>query len=230
MMIGAFAVATLHAAETPKPAQAVPAQSQKQGGKPATALSPNQAVKAPEQAGPPSVPKAPTQLTAASPAGTKVILAWKDQSSNEQGFEIERRSGSEPFKNISYAIANVVTVDDRTVSPGNTYTYRIRAYNTAGVSAYSNEASATVTMPASAIQCPPLSGTLSCKVPEKSVPQGWKTTDYGLNVTYTFNQATVFQGDLMCTYNVPAGTVSIFKPVPAGKTCKDVDRKYFECN
>lgn len=230
-----FFVVTSHAADTARPAgQVAPVQAQKQTGKPAQVAPSVKAqatqVKAPEQAGPPVAPKPPTNLTATSPTGTRVVLTWKDNANNEQGFEIERRTPTTSFKNIGNTIGNLTTTDDLTVSPNNTYIYRMRAYNTVGTSPYSNEATVTLKMPTTAVQCPPLSGHLSIRIPGEIVPAGWQTTDYGVNVTYTLNQATVFLGKLECVYNVPAGTVAMHAPFPAGKTCKDVDRKYFECN
>ncbi len=229
IMILVFVAATSYAADTAvMTAQAVPAKVQNKAVKPVQA-QPAQ-VKAPEQAGPPAKPNAPTNLTAVGPTGTHVTLTWKDNANNEQGFEIERRTPATAFKLLGGTIANLTTMDDLAVSPNNTYIYRIRAYNTAGVSVYSNEATVTLKMPSTAVQCPTLPvGELSVRIPAQGVPGGWQTTDYIINMTYTLNQATVFQGKLHCDYNVPGGTVAMFAPFPAGKTCKDVDRKYFEC-
>lgn len=72
-------------------------------------------------------------------------LSWTDQSSVEQGFKIERAIGTGgSFTQLATVGANVRSYTDSTVSPGNTYCYRVRAYNAAGISAPSNQACANV--------------------------------------------------------------------------------------
>jgi hypothetical protein len=86
------------------------------------------------------VPTAPSTLTATAAPGSKVNLAWLDRSSNEDGFEIERCPGSlcVSFTQIFTVGPNVSTYADTGLSAGTTYRYRVRAYNTAGNSSYSN--------------------------------------------------------------------------------------------
>jgi regulation of enolase protein 1 (concanavalin A-like superfamily) len=88
-------------------------------------------------------PDAPTGLTATA-AGTKIDLAWIDASSNEAGFTIERSSDGVSFAQIASVGANVTAYGDATAASGVAWTYRVRAFNNAGVSAYSNTASATL--------------------------------------------------------------------------------------
>jgi PKD repeat protein len=79
---------------------------------------------------------APSNLTGNS-SGTSVSLSWKDNSSNESGFYIERApSGSTSFTRVGTVAANVTTFKN---SPGKgTWTYRVQAYSGSTVSAYSN--------------------------------------------------------------------------------------------
>ena len=103
------------------------------------------------QAAPP--PAAPTNLTAVLKAGPQVLLTWRDNAANETGFVIERQVGGGAFS----VLANVgprtgtgnvtVTYTDTTVTPGNTYGYRVAAVNAGGMSNYSN--TATVNLPTS---------------------------------------------------------------------------------
>ena len=73
-----------------------------------------------------------------------VSLAWNDNSSNESGFKIERKTGSGgSYSQMATTGQNVAAYIDNSISPGNTYYYRVRAYNGAGDSAYSNEFSIT---------------------------------------------------------------------------------------
>jgi titin len=92
---------------------------------------------------------------AQTPTQTATIkLSWQDNSDNEKGFEIERSLGGEAsFAAVAKVGANVVNHDDViTGDPGNTqYCYRVRAFNDAGTSGYTNTACATTP----AIEVPP---------------------------------------------------------------------------
>jgi hypothetical protein len=93
-----------------------------------------------------SVPAAPSSLTAQASGSdnTKIKLAWTDSSSNETGFKIERCGGSgcTSFTEIDQVGAGATSYSSKNLIPNTTYTYRVRAYNGAGNSAYSNTASA----------------------------------------------------------------------------------------
>ena len=69
-------------------------------------------------------------------------LTWKDNSTNEVGFKIERSSNGKTFTQIATVSANVTGFGDYNLPKGNKYTYRVRAYNAGGDSAFSNTASA----------------------------------------------------------------------------------------
>ncbi len=88
-------------------------------------------------------------LVGLSPAfAAQLTLTWADVSTNEDGFKIERKTGTAGvYGQIATVGARTTGYVDATVSPGATYCYRVRAYNSAGNSAYSNEACAA---PASA--------------------------------------------------------------------------------
>uniref|UniRef100_A0A7C3MIS0 Fibronectin type III domain-containing protein n=1 Tax=Dictyoglomus thermophilum TaxID=14 RepID=A0A7C3MIS0_DICTH len=89
----------------------------------------------------PTKPNAPTDLTAEVVSGTEVRLAWKDNSNNEEGFKIERKTLDGEWSEIATVGANVNTYNDTGLTPGTTYYYRVKAYNSAGDSDYSNEVS-----------------------------------------------------------------------------------------
>ncbi len=81
---------------------------------------------------------APSSLAGSGSKG-KASLAWKDNSSNEEGFRIERApSGSTAFVVAGTRPANATSYSE-SVSRGN-YSYRVQAFNssTGAVSAYSN--------------------------------------------------------------------------------------------
>jgi hypothetical protein len=80
--------------------------------------------------------------------GTGIHLTWKDNSDNEDEFEIERKEGDGAFAKIASVAFDISQLHDTGVSAGRSYTYRVRAIASAGKSAYSNEA--TMAAPASA--------------------------------------------------------------------------------
>ncbi len=90
----------------------------------------------------PGTPAAPTGLTAAAVSNSQINLAWTDNSGNEDGFKIERGTNGNTFAQIAMLGPDVKTYQDTTVAANKRYYYRVRAYNTAGDSAYSNTANA----------------------------------------------------------------------------------------
>ena len=69
-------------------------------------------------------------------------LNWQDNSDNEDGFKVERKTPSIPgdtFGEIGQVGPNVATYQDA-VTDGQQRCYRVRAFNAAGDSAYTNEA------------------------------------------------------------------------------------------
>lgn len=89
------------------------------------------------------IPAAPSNLTASANT-TQVTLGWFDNSSNETGFSIERSVNGGQFSVLQSVGANVIGYVDSAVSAGNTYTYRVSAFNGSGTSSPSNTASATL--------------------------------------------------------------------------------------
>lgn len=92
-----------------------------------------------------SVPlNAPSGLNAAAASSSGINLTWADNSNNETGFRIERKTGDGgTYSEITAVGANVTGYDDAGLNPATLYYYRIKAYNPAGSSGYSNEAGAT---------------------------------------------------------------------------------------
>ncbi|MSU34128.1 MAG: fibronectin type III domain-containing protein [Pedosphaera sp.] len=93
----------------------------------------------------PLPPTAPSGISAMVISATQINVAWVDNSSNETGFQLEQAKGSGSFTLIATLGANTTGYSDLTVLQTTQYTYRVRAYNSGGNSAYS--ASVTVTTP-----------------------------------------------------------------------------------
>jgi parallel beta-helix repeat protein len=90
-----------------------------------------------------TIPVAPSNLTATAVSGSQINLSWADNSTNETGFEIERKTGSGSFSQVATVLAGITTYSDASLSPLTAYTYRVRAYNATGNSSFSNEVSVT---------------------------------------------------------------------------------------
>ncbi|MDD5224893.1 MAG: SUMF1/EgtB/PvdO family nonheme iron enzyme, partial [bacterium] len=93
-------------------------------------------------------PAAPANLQAAAVSASQVDLTWSDNSSDESGFQVERKrgAGGEYFP-IYASSAGVTNWSDSGLGGGpesETYFYRVSAYYPGGHSAYSNETAATV--------------------------------------------------------------------------------------
>lgn len=88
----------------------------------------------------PPTPASPTDLTANAVSKSQIDLAWADNSNNEDGFRVERCTGSActGFAQVAQVGANVKAYSDILLSRNTTYRYRVRAFNAAGVSGYSN--------------------------------------------------------------------------------------------
>jgi len=103
---------------------------------------------------PATTPAAPTNLSAAYQTGPQIALTWTDNATNETGFVIERALDGVNFSVLVSVAARSntgsVSYADTNVAPGVTYTYRVAAINAAGISAYSNLASASVPTPPAA--------------------------------------------------------------------------------
>ena len=90
------------------------------------------------------LPSAPNALTATATAYNSIRLDWADQSADESLFRIERAlSGSGPWSEIGTVAANTTTYTDASLQPAVAYYFRVRSFNGAGASAFSDPASAT---------------------------------------------------------------------------------------
>ncbi len=124
-------------------------------------------------------PYAPANLAATAISSAQIDLSWTDNSSNETGFKIERKTGANGvYGEIGNVGANITTYVDVGLSSNTTYYYRVRAYNASGDSSYSNEASAA-TSPSSII-------TLTITSP----PNGATINGPDVGVMGTVNNAT----------------------------------------
>lgn len=88
-------------------------------------------------------PAKPSNLTANAVSRSVINLTWIGNSDNETGFKIERSTNGSTFVQIGTTGADTTTYSSGGLKRNTTYSYRVRAYNAAGDSAYSDTASAT---------------------------------------------------------------------------------------
>ena len=91
-------------------------------------------------------PAAPSDLTATAVSTSQINLTWKDNSTDELGFTLQRKIGAggtySPFDTVAVG-ANVTSYSSTGLLANTNYFYRVRAFNLTGNSAFSNEANAT---------------------------------------------------------------------------------------
>jgi regulation of enolase protein 1 (concanavalin A-like superfamily) len=90
------------------------------------------------------VPSAPSGLTSVVAANGRMNLSWTDNSNNETGFVIERKTGAGgTYAQVATVGANATSYSDGGPAPGTQYFYRVRAANGTAASAYSAEVNST---------------------------------------------------------------------------------------
>ncbi|HEX4960089.1 MAG TPA: matrixin family metalloprotease [Thermoanaerobaculia bacterium] len=91
-----------------------------------------------------SAPAAPQKLTAQAISNTSVVLNWRDRATNEDTYRVEVKVGKNKYNEIKQLPANSITVQIDNLTPGTTYTFRVRA---AGGGKFSPYAAVNVTLP-----------------------------------------------------------------------------------
>jgi hypothetical protein len=121
---------------------------------------------------PVAVPKAPASLALTVSSSSSITLKWRDYSSNESGFVIERSLNGTTFAQIATVGAGIITFKDTFLSPLTKHWYRVCAYNSGGNSAYTAVVAAT-TVAIPPIPNAPTLPTLTV-VNNASLKLGWK--------------------------------------------------------
>ena len=87
-----------------------------------------------------STPSNPSVATLSEITATAMKLTWTDNSSNEDGFKIEKSTDGVSYSQIGTVVANVLEYTGAGIiflDPNTQYWFRVRAYNASGNSGYS---------------------------------------------------------------------------------------------
>src|SRR6476620_11678736 len=90
-----------------------------------------------------ATPVAPTNLAAVAASSSQVNLSWSDNSSDETGFKLQRSTNGTSFSLVATLGANATTYANSGLAGSTKYYYRLRAYNSAGGSKFSNVVNVT---------------------------------------------------------------------------------------
>ena len=85
---------------------------------------------------------APSDLVASSVSDSELLLTWRDNTSYETGFKIERDDGS-GFTEIETVSADVIEYTDSGLSFGQNYNYRVAAFSSINTSSWTTITAAT---------------------------------------------------------------------------------------
>jgi hypothetical protein len=123
-------------------------------------------------------------------------LSWTDNSSGVAQFSIERKTGTTGiYGEIGQQAAGITSYSDNTVTDATTYCYRIRAFDSAGLSGYSNEA------------CGSVSPAMALTVSKRGSGTG----------TVASTPAGIDCGSI-CSATYPGGTLIVLSAAPAAGT------------
>ncbi|MGZ5529875.1 MAG: fibronectin type III domain-containing protein, partial [Limisphaerales bacterium] len=87
-----------------------------------------------------------TPILTATSTFTSITVNWSNPT-NETGFVLERTVGTNAFTTLAVLPADTLSFADNNVTQGTTYSYRIKATNSWGASAYSSTLNVTVPIP-----------------------------------------------------------------------------------
>ena len=87
-----------------------------------------------------TAPDAPGNLQATAVSSSQINLTWTDYAGNEDGFAVERSTDGVKYLLIGTLGPNIISAADSGLQANKRYYYRVRAFNSTGVSAYSNTA------------------------------------------------------------------------------------------
>jgi fibronectin type 3 domain-containing protein len=134
-------------------------------------------------------PPVPADFTATTQSATSVLLEWTDETGIETGFEIDRCTGADcvDFVTVATLSEDVTSFLDVTLSPDQTYTYRMRAIGIWGASDYTANAEASTDIPL------PPSDLVATLVSDTRIDLQW-TDNSGVETGFTVERCSDVPG------------------------------------
>ena len=176
----------------------------------------------PVLAGPAGVaaPAGPTNLTGVLQAGPQVRLTFRDNATTETGFVVERATGTGGYVPIATPparadVGNVVYVDT-TVQAATTYSYRVRAVNGGGQSAYSG--AFTVSVPGPPAAPSELIGTAAVGTTTTAIVQLTWMDNAGNETGFTVQRSTTAAFLTANAYAVATNATGWLQNAPRNRT------------
>jgi sugar lactone lactonase YvrE len=148
----------------------------------------------------------PADVTLAPGSGSAMQVTWRDMSSRDTGFQIERQPAGGAFRRIGAVRANITTFTDPDAPADQSFTYRVRTVSGLDVSWYSNTAT-TVRGP----------GGLSVTV-SPSLDNILSWTDNSSNETGFTVERKIGSGSFTLIATLPSGTTNFADPASRSAT------------
>ncbi len=86
---------------------------------------------------PGEIPQAPSELRIVRVSYNYIAMRWRDNSTNEAGFYVERSLDGTNWSRVATVDMNISAYKDTGLARRTTYWYRVQAFNASGVSEYS---------------------------------------------------------------------------------------------
>ena len=162
-------------------------------------------------------PAAPSTLTGTGIGGPKIRLFWQDNSTTEDGFLIERSANGTTYTQVGSVGANTTTFEDSTgLTAGVYYTYRVRAHNALGNSAWSN----LINVAAPVVQTVNLveyTGVWRYNQSRTDLAADWMTSGYDDSVAgWSWGAGLLYVEDSWSVGNSPAPLGTVLNIGPSG--------------
>jgi len=169
----------------------------------------------------PTVPLAPSGLSATAISTSQIDLAWTDNSGDETGFKIERStSANSNFTTLTTTNADVKSYSAVGLASGTTYYFRVSAVNAAGASSYRSASATTLTPPPTVPAAP--SAFSATAVSTSQVDLAWadmSSDETGFKVelatsvngTYTTLTTTLANATAYSAVGLSSGTTYYFR-------------------
>jgi uncharacterized protein (TIGR03437 family) len=123
----------------------------------------------------PPLPPAPT-LQGAATSASQIHLSWTTTATGIIRFRLERRLTTGVYSEIAQPSATSASFDDSGLTASTAYLYRLRVETGAGISAYSNEVTATTL----ALPLPPAPTLQGTATSSSQIHLSWSTTATGI--------------------------------------------------